>query len=363
MSGIVINHYHCIVSMRALPFTIVYLVPASVVIGYLLGSWFTFLTPVFVFLIVPLLDHAIGVDASNPPVDEEKKLANMNKFRFITMMSMPIVVAIVAWGAWVIATGALSWLEGVGFTISVGVNGGVLGINASHELQHRVNLKVEPALARILLLSVLYMHWSIEHVTRHHRYVATPRDPATAPLHQGFYRFWFRTVMGGFKGAWMFERGRHENLAPVKRLFKNRVFLYSLMEIMVITMIWQVLGWQSVLFLVIQAFIAVSLLEVINYIEHYGLVRKTKPDGTYDRVRPEHSWNSSHRLTNYFLFNLQRHSDHHFRPNRRYQILRHQDDAPQLPTGYAGMVLIALVPPLWKRIMHARMDVPRSPDA
>lgn len=341
--------------MRAAPYAIAYFVPLSVIVGWYLGGWLTFLTPILVFGLVPLLDLVFGDNKENPTEEEEKELKERKSFRILTWIGMPVTLGLVIWGLYIVFTNTLSFLEFIGFTVSIGLSSGIIGINISHELQHRVNNKFEPMLARFMLLSTLYMHWAIEHVTGHHRWVSTPEDPATAKLGQSFYRFWPQTVFKGFLSAWKFENERKDHKGKKFVLLRNRIFQYLIYEILFVILIYFIFGLASLFFFLIQSFIAISLLEAINYIEHYGLLRKKQENGRYERPQPVHSWNSSKRLTNWYLFNLQRHSDHHYRPGRRYQILRHFEESPQLPTGYAGMVLLALVPPLFKRVMNHRI--------
>ncbi|HME54894.1 MAG TPA: alkane 1-monooxygenase [Candidatus Lokiarchaeia archaeon] len=344
--------------MKAAPFTLVFLVPFSVVIGTVLGGWFNLLTPFSVFIAVPLVDLVVGAYTANPVAMEEPSLERQKSFRIITWACVPVTIGLIMWGMFRVAarSATMAWWEMLLFMFSTGVSTGIVGINVSHELQHRVNNKFEPALARLLLLFTLYMHWAIEHLIGHHRWVATPVDPATAPRGQSIYRFWWRTVFGGLKSAWKIEQVRITRLKRYRLAFlRNRVLGYFLLEMALIASIWYFLGIITLGYFIGQSIVAISLLEVINYIEHYGLLRHRLADGTYEPVKPVHSWNSSNRVTNYFLFNLQRHSDHHFKPGRRYQLLRHFDESPQLPTGYGGMVVLALVPPLYKHVMEKRI--------
>lgn len=338
-----------------LPFYLIILVPLSVIAGYALGGPYTFLTPVMVFGAVPLLDLVIGLSTGNPSPEIETAWKDRLSFRIIPILCAPLQVAMVLWGAYAVSLPNLSSLEWRGFTVSMGISSGVMGINVSHELQHRVNLKLEPLLARIMLWTVLYMHWAIEHVTGHHKNVATPEDPATARLGESFYAFWPRTVGGGFCDAWKIEavRLRKKNKPAVS--MQNRLIRYLVFESILAAAMLSVFGLSGLGYFLIQSLIAVTLLEIVNYVEHYGLVRQQLPDGRYEPVTFLHSWNNSNWLTNRFLFNLQRHSDHHYRPERRYQMLRHFAESPQLPTGYAGMLLIAAIPPLWRRMMDRRV--------
>lgn len=344
--------------MSALPYYLIFLVPVSVVAGYTLGGLFTFITPLFVFVLVPVLDILMGVSKENLSHQEEHHLKDALHFKIITWFCVPVQVTLVFWGAFVIAYEMMDPVEAAGFVLSVGISSGILGINVSHELQHRVNNELEPLLARFMLWTVGYMHWAVEHIAGHHRNVATLQDPATARLGESFFAFLPRTVFGGFRSAWQIERRRMEKRGSKVWGPGNRILRYTAAEIALISVFGLFLGAGAALYFIVQSVIAWTLLEMVNYIEHYGLMRK-KIDGRYEPVNITHSWNSSNYLTNRFLFNLQRHSDHHFEPGRRYQILRHFDQSPQLPTGYAGMILLAAVPPLWKRIMDPRIPVNR----
>ena len=341
--------------MNLLSFGVVYLIPASVVLGYLLGGGFTFITPVFVFGVVPVLDAIIGKDLKNPAPGEEERLDADLRYRLLTWLCAPLQVAVVFWGAWVVSSGALSPLEMAGFIVSMGISSGVMGINVAHELTHRVNGRFETALAKIMLWTVFYIHWGLEHVVGHHRFVATPEDPSTARMGESFYRFLPRTVFGAFNSAWAFEAERVEKKGHPVWSRHNRVAAALAAYGALVVFVALVFGPWALLYFMLQAVVAFSLLEAVNYIEHYGLLRDRRPDGAYEPVAPVHSWNSSNWLTNRFLFNLQRHSDHHYRPGRRYQSLEHHEESPQLPTGYAGMILLALVPPLWKRVVDPKL--------
>lgn len=343
--------------MSVLPYYLIFLVPFSVVLGYSMGGAFTFLTPVLVFGAVPILDILIGISRKNPVPEEEKELGNALGFKLITWLCVPLQIAIVFWGAFVVTYGILGPIEIAGFVSSVGVSSGVMGINVSHELQHRVNNRFEPILSRFMLWTVGYMHWAIEHVAGHHKNVATPKDPATARFGESFFAFWPRTVFGGFRSAWQIEAKRLGKKALPLWSVHNRMIRYGSAELALVLVFGISLGIGAAVYLVTQGIIAFTLLEIVNYIEHYGLLRKETSPGKYEPVSPVHSWNASNYLTNRFLFNLQRHSDHHNDPGRRYHILRHFDESPQLPTGYAGMVVIAAIPPLWRRIMHRRLPV------
>ena len=342
--------------MDILSFYLVYLVPVSVITGYLMGGLYTLLTPVLVFFAVPVLDLIIGKNTGNVSENRSKEIEKRLGYRLATWFCAPIHIGLVFWGAHIVTSGTLSLVETIGFYLSMGTSSGVLGINVAHELAHRVNSKPEPLLSKLMLWTVLYMHWGLEHVVGHHRMVATPEDPATARRGESFYAFLPRTVLGGLNSAWAFEVDRLKKKGKPAWSSGNRVVTALVAQSSLLVVVALFFGGLGLIYWIAQAFLAVSLLEIVNYIEHYGLKRKKTGDNRYEPVKPRHSWNSSNWLTNRFLFNLQRHSDHHYKPGRRYPVLRHYDDSPQLPTGYAGMILIAAVPPLWRYVMDPKVD-------
>ena len=337
------------------PYFLVLIVPASVVIGFFIGGFGSFLTLVVVFALVPLFDALIGINTANPEAREEQQLNGAEHFHWLTWFLAVLQVGLVIWGIAIFANRPLAPLEQAGLILSLGTCSGGMGIVVSHELIHRINNRLEPFLGRIALASVLYMHWAIEHIAGHHRTVATPEDPATARKGESFYAFWPRTVLGGIRSAWEIETRRLQRRGRRRLTPGNRLLQYFGIEILLILLVLVLFGLKGVFFFIAQSVVAVSLLELVNYIEHYGLRRQKIEENRYEPVQPVHSWNASHRLTNYLLFNLQRHADHHANPQRRYQILRHFDESPQLPAGYATMVILALCPPLWFRMIDPRI--------
>lgn len=340
---------------RAAPFSLVFLVPLSVLAGWLAGGGWTFLTPLFVFGVVPVVDRLLGVSKANPRPEEEDPLARARAFRYVNWACAPVQAFTVLWGAWAATTESASFIELSGLAFSVGICSGVIGINAAHELVHRIDSPFETALGRFMLATTAYAHWASEHVKGHHRTVATPEDPATARLGESFYAFWPRTVFGGLKSAWRIESFLAARRGASPWSPRNPIVAWSALQVLLVVGLWAFLGPGAVAFFAVQALVAISLLEAVNYLEHYGLVRKEISPGRYERVTPAHSWNADHWLTNRFLFNLQRHSDHHANPQRRYQLLRSFEQSPQLPAGYAGMVPAVLVPGLWRRLMDRRV--------
>lgn len=342
--------------MRATPFYLAYLMPASALAGYQLGGIYTFLTIFLAFIIIPIFDRVIGPgpDVTNPTPEETEELARKLSFRLVTLIYVPVQVALVIWGAHIVTHATLSTLEWMGLILSTGVTTSV-GITVAHELCHKRNL-LEKTLGKILLMTVSYMHFYIEHLIGHHVNVCTPVDPATARLGESFYAFYPRTVIGSFRSAWKIEMGRLKKAGHAKWSYHNQMLWFIALPILFAGALGMAFGWKAIPYFFAQSLIAFSILEAVNYLEHYGLVRREIAPGHYEKVTIMHAWNSAHCLTNYFVFKLQRHADHHVHPLRRYQTLHTFDDSPLLPTGYPSMILLALIPPLWRRVMDPRVE-------
>ena len=333
-------------------------IPTLPVIGWLLYKWsgwevaFWF-APFFIYTVIPLLDTLVGTDRENPPEALVQQLENDRFYRYLTYAYIPVQYAVFIWGSWAFATADFGWIGLTGLAISVGGVGG-LAINTAHELGHKKET-LERWLSKITLATVAYGHFFVEHNKGHHRNVATPDDPASSKMGENLYQFLPRTVIGSVKSAWSIEKSRLARLGKGPWTLQNENIQAWLMTVALWGGLLLWLGPVIIPFLLIQAVYGFSLLEVVNYIEHYGLLRQNLPDGRVERCQPEHSWNSNHVVTNLLLYHLQRHSDHHANPTRRYQALRHFDDAPQLPSGYASMVLLAYFPPLWRKVMDKRV--------
>lgn len=341
--------------MGAWPFGIIFVFAFAVLGSLLYGGWATFTGVLLVFGLVPVLDAAFGIRTENPEPEEESILQRRWLFDAWLWLWTAAQLGLIGYGLFEVTFGARTPVELVGMTISIGILTGGFGITIAHELIHRPNRR-ERALAEVLMLSVSYPHWLVEHVLGHHKHVATPNDPASARRGESLYAFLPRTLWGTLKSAWQLEGKRIKSLGIAPWSLANRRFRYSLIMAAIYAGLGLGLGAAAVLFFLAQGLIAAVLLEIINYVEHYGLARKETVPGKYERVRPAHSWNSPHRLTGYLLFNLPRHADHHYLAARPYPILRHMEDSPILPAGYATMVLLASVPPLWRRVMDPRVD-------
>lgn len=347
--------------IKKLGFLTAFVIPSLTIVGFCLGGYWNYLTILFVFIIIPMADYLIGEDPENLSKDESLIIAEQFYYRFITFIWSFFQVGFLIWGIWMVATVPLTISEWVGFVVSFALVTGGIGITVAHELGHKKS-KLERFYAKLLLMTVCYMHFYIEHNRGHHVYVATPRDPATSRKNEAFPRFWIRSVFGSYFSAWKLEKERLAKREIGVWSLKNNMIWFTVLPALfcgVLTAAASVLigafAWQVIVFFFAQSILAFTLLELVNYIEHYGIVRKEIAPGRYERVNPMHSWNSNHRLSNFFLFQLQRHSDHHANAIKRYQVLNHYDESPQLPSGYPAMIMLAAIPPLWFKWMNPKL--------
>ncbi|MFT7025067.1 MAG: alkane 1-monooxygenase [Rhodococcus sp. (in: high G+C Gram-positive bacteria)] len=315
-----------------------------------------------VYGLLPVLDRFFGPDGQNPPDEVMEQLENDKYYRYCTYAYIPfqltsLVLACYLWTAdnlsWLGIDGGLGLISKIGLAISVGVMGGV-GINTAHEMGHKKD-SLERWLSKVTLAQTFYGHFYIEHNRGHHVRVATPEDPASAKFGESFWTFLPRSVWGSLKSSWELEQQRMQRVGKSTWSIHNDVLNAWLMSVVLYAVLIAVFGPVVLPFLIIQAIYGFSLLETVNYLEHYGLLRQKKANGRYERCAPEHSWNSDHIVTNIFLYHLQRHSDHHANPTRRYQILRSMEGAPNLPSGYASMISLAYFPPIWRKVMDHRV--------
>ncbi|WP_353113471.1 alkane 1-monooxygenase [Salinisphaera dokdonensis] len=324
-----------------------------------LTGWYTGITPLIfagplmVYVIVPLLDFFIGKDSSNPPERVMQILEHDPFYRYSTYIYVVVQMGLFIGACAIAGTQDLTAWQWLGFVTTIGMLSGI-SINTAHELGHK-RTWLEGWLAKIALAPVAYGHFYVEHNRGHHSKVATPEDPASARMGESFWAFLPRTVMGSLRSAWEIEKATLARKGRSVWSVHNEVLQAWGMTVVLWGALMFAFGIELLPFLVIQAVLGASLLEAVNYAEHYGLLRKKREDGRYERCQPEHSWNNDHIVTNIMLFHLQRHSDHHAHPTRRYQSLRHFDEAPELPTGYAGMIVLAYFPPLWYRVMDKRV--------
>jgi alkane 1-monooxygenase len=312
-----------------------------------------FFGPVLVFGIFPLADLIVGMDAANPPDSVIKWLEQDRYYRWCTYAFLPIQYAGLGFACWLWSSGQLSVVDSVGLALTMAMVSGI-AINTAHELGHK-RASLERWLGKVALASSGYGHFFIEHNRGHHVRVATPEDPASSRLGESYWAFLPRTVLGSLRSSWELEAERLSRTDDGLWTWHNDILNAWAMTVVLFAVLVLAFGPVVLPYLVIQAIVGFSLLEVVNYLEHYGLRREKRDDGRYERCAPRHSWNSNNVASNVLLYHLQRHSDHHANPMRRYQALRHFDEAPQLPTGYAGMIVLAYIPPLWRRVMDPRL--------
>lgn len=322
---------------------------------------FAWLSLVFVYGAIPLLDIVLGEDQSNPPEDAVPALEAQKYYRYITYAAVPVLWASFLVSVWFIGTHEMAWHTRLALILSAGVAGG-LGINLGHELGHK-NTALERWLAKIVLAPTGYGHFFIEHNRGHHRDVATPSDPASSRMGETIYAFVLREMPGALRRAWHIETDRLTRANQSVWSLHNEILQPALITLVAWAGLVLWLGISVLPVILAISFWANFQLTSANYIEHYGLLRQKNAAGRYETTQPHHSWNSNHLFSNWVLFHLQRHSDHHAHPLRRYQSLRHFDTTPQLPNGYAGMFLASYLPPLWFWLMDRRVVAWANGDA
>jgi alkane 1-monooxygenase len=316
-------------------------------------SVFWWFGPLWILVLVPILDTVLGNDTSNPPEWAVPQLEADRYYRWLTYLFLPLQYVGFLWAARLAVEGGLSGWSQLGLALTVGTVAGV-GINTAHELGHKRD-RLERRLSKVALAQTGYGHFYVEHNRGHHSNVSTPDDPASARLGESFWRFLPRTVIGSARSAWRIAAAAERRKGRRVWNWRNDVLNAWALSVLLFGGVIAWLGIAVIPFLVVQAVFGFALLEVVNYIEHYGLLRQRVANGRYERCRPTHSWNSNNLASNLVLYHLERHSDHHANPTRRYQSLRNFDDAPQLPSGYALMICLAIVPPLWRRVMDRRV--------
>lgn len=340
---------------NALPFWLSLALVPLAWISAVHGGWTVLLLPVVTWYMFSIIDLIVGLNTDNADLNTSED--QLFWYRAITLIWVPVQFLTIFALIWYVAPAEhLNTLEKIAIFFGVGVISGTVGINYSHELMHQKN-NLERWLADILLAMVLYSHFRSEHLLVHHRYVATPRDPVTARMNESFYRFYPRVLRQSFLSAWRAEKAMlaRKNLPATDS--SNPFWKYAYLQLVFLMLAFAIGGWAGLGLFLVQAGTAIWQLELVNYIEHYGLTRKHLGDGKYEHVQPRHSWNAAHRASNWLLINLQRHSDHHYKPDRRFPILQNytEAEAPQLPYGYPVMTIAAMMPTIWKRVMNPRV--------
>ncbi len=337
---------------RWLKYLAAYSVPVIVLLSIWLGGWYSYAAIAYAFVLIPFLELFMSGSAQNMDEAQEEIAREDPIYDALLYGLVPGQFLILGFFLWRVSAEGLAIYELIGMTLAYGV-ACAQAINNAHELGHR-NTKHEQFMSKILLLTSLYMHFFIEHNRGHHRNVATNEDPASSRYGETIYAFYFRTVTGSWASAWRLERERL--LKTGKRFWSvhNEMIRFQVLQLALIAGIAFAFGPLVTGLFVLGAIMGFMQLETVNYIEHYGLQRKVKGN-TYERTLPIHSWNSNHPLGRLILLELSRHSDHHFLAGRPYQVLRNFEESPQMPTGYPGMMLLAMVPPLWFRVMNKRI--------
>jgi len=329
--------------------------PILAFIAFSETGWKTLLPIIEAFVFIPVFELLFKPDAKNVTELEEQKLANHPLYDFLIYLTFPLHLGLFIYFLLGISNPELTLFDQIGRTTSMGLLCGVLGINVAHELGHR-NTWHEQFMAKTLLLTSLYMHFFIEHNRGHHRNVATPEDPSTAKKNEWVYTFWFRSIIYSFISALQLEKQRLKRAKKSIWNLQNEMLQFIVIEIITVLSINFFLGIETMLWFIVAAFIGAILLETVQYIEHYGLRRNKVNENRYENTNPSHSWNSNHTLGRLFLFELSRHSDHHYQPHRKYQILKSHNNSPQMPTGYPGMILLSLMPPIWFWVMNRKLN-------
>ena len=337
-------------------YLIAYLAPLAGYLGLYYGGWWSLGSIYVGFVAIPILETFLPGTPENLNEEEEASKLSNRFFDILLYLNIPILWGLVAYYFYLLGHRPLETYEVVCMTLNVGLVVGTIGINVGHELGHRTD-KREQFLSKILLLSALYMHFFIEHNRGHHKNVATDEDPASAKRGEMIYVFWFRSVIGGYLNAWKLEHTRLQQLGQPIFSWQNEMLRFQGIQLTYLLTIGLFLGWNMVAYALGIAVVGFLMLESVNYIEHYGLRRQKLPSGRYEPVQPWHSWNSDHELGRIFLYELTRHSDHHFKATRKYQVLRHFEESPQLPMGYPVAILMSFVPPLWFAVMNKRVEV------
>lgn len=349
-------------SLKKIGFFSALILPALLVLGYELGGANLWLIHGFVFVLVPLMDFLINRDTTNLPKDSVSKVSKIYFYKLVTFIWVYVQLAVLFWGFYVVSSADLRLLDWLAFTTGTALVTGGIGITVAHELGHKQE-KIQQVYAQVLLMTVCYMHFFIEHNRGHHVRVATPEDPATSRYGESFYAFWIRSVRDGFFSSWDLERERLAKKGLSVWSVENQMIWFQVLPLafvfvafLAFSLLQNRVVWEVPVFFLGQSIFAFSLLEAVNYLEHYGMERKKLANGYFEKVTPLHSWNASQSVSNFLLFQLQRHSDHHANAFKPYQVLNHYDESPQLPAGYSAMILVAFFPPLWFALMNPRLD-------
>ncbi|MDH7446321.1 alkane 1-monooxygenase [Aquimarina sp. 2201CG14-23] len=345
--------------MKDLKYISAYSIPIIAFLSIWLEGIYTYMTPLYVFGIIPIIE--LFTPSSTENLDDDNRLSKSKKqlFNWLLYINLPIIYSILIYTLFVVSNRPLENFEIIGIIISTGIVLGANGINVGHELGHRFSK--ERFIAKALLLPSLYMHFYVEHNFGHHLKAATKEDPATARYNQPLYFFWFTSVIGQYISAWKIQTTLLKQQNRSFLSIQNDMLWYLIFTTIYLSFIFIFFGFLGCIVAFSSGVVGFLLLETINYIEHYGLLRKKNSSGRYERVREIHSWNSNHLLGRILLFELTRHSDHHYRASKKYQLLDHHNDSPQLPFGYPTSMVLSLFPPIWFMLMNKRVPNEMKP--
>ena len=340
-------------------YLLVYITPVLVFISIYLGGLWSFLAFGYVFVLVPFLELFLKGTTINLDPGEEEIAKNDRFYDYVIYGLVPCQLGLLIFFLFRLEDQSLMLWEKLGIMTAMGISCGTLGINAAHELGHR-KTRYEQILSKILLATTQYMHFFIEHNRGHHKNVSTDEDPASSRLGEHLYAFYVRSVRDSWLSAWQLESDRLKKKQLSFWSFHNEMLHFQIIQLSIVVGILAIFGWDILLFYLGASAMGFLLLETVNYIEHYGLTRLKNENGFYEPTKPVHSWNSNHALGRILLLELTRHSDHHYMSTRKYQVLRHFDESPQMPTGYPGMILLSFFPPLWFKVMHRKIEQYKS---
>jgi len=348
--------------MKDLKYLAALSIPISAILGLYFKGSMTFFTPFYAFVIIPILELIMPLDNTNLKSETAAKKKKNKLFDYMLYLNIPLVFGILVYTLWDISTFDYSTLEVLGLILSTGIVLGTNGINVAHELGHR-QASNERILGKFLLLPSIYMHFYIEHNFGHHLHAATREDPATARYNQTVYSFWFTSVIRQYLSAWKLQK----HLLSIENKgflsYKNDMLWFTIFQLAYVIAVYIIFGPTGFYFALSAAVVGFLLLETVNYIEHYGLMRSKSASGRYERVQEMHSWNSNHVIGRIVLYELTRHSDHHYKSAKKYQTLDCHDSSPQMPFGYPTSMVLSLLPPLWFNIMNSRIPLKMKPTA
>lgn len=340
--------------MKPLKYTAVIILPLTVYISFISKGWLTHLPAIIFFLFVPLLELFIQPNKKNFTKEEEQVEKENKAYTYILYATLPLQIAFLIFFFYSIQEENLTTSELIGRIFGMGIMCGVLGINVGHELGHRTH-RFDEFIGEMLLLTSLNTHFLPYHNGGHHYNVATPKDAATARKNEVVFVFWIRSHFTSYLQAWTVEYNRLKNSNRPWFHYQNRMIIYTLCNALLLGLIFFFFGKFVVIAFVLAAISGILLLETVNYIEHYGLLRTKNEQGRYERVKRKHSWNSDHQIGQVLLFNLSRHSDHHYNGSKHYQLLKSLPESPQMPTGYPGMMVLSIFPPIWFYLMNKKL--------